>query len=282
MKDVDCIAFLQWALPRMQLSWPGFRKVRRSVCKRIDRRCRELRLHDLAEYCDHLETEPSERDVLRACCAISISRFHRDRAVFESLEHEVLPALATNAMERGDTKPECWSAGCASGEEAYTLSVLWRLRLAERYPQLDLRVLATDIDPTLLKRATAACYRASTLKELPLAWRDEAFDKSDNQFCLRAPFRAAVRFVREDICAALPEQRFDLILCRNVRIHVLLIRAADAPGAGARGPAATWRRARDRTARESAERRRRYRGMAECASSVPSCRPLRVSASFIG
>jgi len=216
MKDADCIALLQWALPRMQLSWPGFRKVRRSVCKRIDRRCRELGLRDIAGYRDHLETEPSEWDVLRACCAIPISRFYRDRAVFESLERGVLPALASNAMERGDTRLECWSAGCASGEEAYTLSILWRLRLAERYPQLDLRVLATDIDPTLLKRATTACYRASTLKELPPAWRDEAFDKSDNQFSLRAPFRAAVRFVREDICATLPEQRFDLILCRNV------------------------------------------------------------------
>lgn len=216
MKDADCIALLQWALPRMQLCWPGFRKVSRSVCKRIDRRCRELKIRDSAEYRDHLEAEPSEWNVLRACCAISISRFYRDRAVFETLERVVLPALASNAMQRGDTNLECWSAGCASGEEAYTLSILWRLKLAARYPHLNLRVLATDIDAALLKRAATACYRASTLKELPLGWRDEAFEKSDNEFCLRAPFRAAVRFVREDICTALPEQRFDLLLCRNV------------------------------------------------------------------
>lgn len=215
MKDADCIAFLQWALPRMQLSWPGYRKVRRSACKRIDRRCRELKVRDIAEYRDHLEAEPSEWDVLRTCCAISISRFYRDRAVFETLEHVVLPALASNAMERGDTNLECWSAGCASGEETYTLSILWRLKLAERHPQLNLRVLATDIDADLLKRAATACYRASTLKELPLAWRDQAFDMREGQYCLRAPFREAVRFVREDLCAALPEQRFDLILCRN-------------------------------------------------------------------
>jgi len=216
MKDADCVAFLQWALPSMQLAWPGFRKVRRSVCKRIDRRCRELGLRSIAEYRDHLETEPSEWDALRACCAISISRFYRDRAVFETMERGVLPALASNAMQRGDTNLECWSAGCASGEEAYTLSILWRLRLAERRPDLSLRVLATDIDAALLKRAATACYRASTLKELPLAWRDQAFDTREGQYCLRAPFREAVRFVREDICAMLPEQRFHLILCRNV------------------------------------------------------------------
>jgi chemotaxis protein methyltransferase CheR len=216
MKDADCIAFLQWALPRMELSWAGFRKVRRSVCKRIDRRCRELKIHDLAEYRDHQEAEPSEWDALRACCAISISRFYRDRAVFETLERVVLPALAANAMQRGDSNLECWSAGCASGEEAYTLSILWRLKLAGRYPHLNLRVLATDIDAALLKRAAVACYRASTLKELPLAWRDQAFDMREGRYQLRAPFREPVRFVQEDICEGLPKQRFDLILCRNV------------------------------------------------------------------
>jgi chemotaxis protein methyltransferase CheR len=77
-------------------------------------------------------------------------------------------------------------------------------------------VLATDIDAALLKRATTACYRASTLKEAPLAWRDQAFDRRDNQYCLRAPFREAVRFVQEDIREALPAERFDLILCRNL------------------------------------------------------------------
>jgi chemotaxis protein methyltransferase CheR len=216
MKDVDCVAFLQWALPRMQLSWPGFRKVRRSVCKRIDRRCRQLGLSDISAYRDRLSTDLSEWDVLRARCAISISRFYRDRAVFESLEHVVLPALAASAARRTDASLECWSAGCASGEEAYTLLILWRLALAETRPHLDLRVLATDIDAALLKRAAAARYRASTLNEAPLAWRDQAFDRRDNQYCLRAPFREAVRFVREDICETLPAERFDLILCRNL------------------------------------------------------------------
>jgi len=216
MNDADCVAFLQWALPKMQLAWPGFRKVRRSVCKRIDRRFRELGLSELAAYRDRLESDPFEWEVLRGCCAIPISRFYRDRAVFEALEHVVLPALASSAEQRADTKLECWSAGCASGEEAYTLSILWRLRLAERHPHLDLRVLATDIDPALLKRAAAACYRASTLKELPLAWRDQAFDRREGLYCLRAPYRETVRIVREDMCEALPEQRFDFILCRNV------------------------------------------------------------------
>lgn len=216
MKEADCVAFLQWALPKMQLAWPGFRKVRRSVCKRIERRCRVLGLHDIAEYRERLQSDPSEWDVLQTCCTIPISRFYRDRSVFEALEHAVLPTLASNASARGDVALECWSAGCASGEEAYTLSILWRLRLAERYPRLELRVFATDIEPTLLTRASTACYRASSLKGLPPTWRDAAFERGDDRFYLRAAFRASVRRVRDDLRTSLPTQRLDLILCRNV------------------------------------------------------------------
>jgi chemotaxis protein methyltransferase CheR len=216
VKDADCISFLQWALPRIRLDWGGFRKVRRIVCKRIDRRYRALGLGDLAAYRRCLDTTPAEWHELRRLCSIPISRFSRDRAVFHSLEHAVLPALAAAAADRGERRLECWSAGCASGEEPYTLSMLWQFTLAARYPDLALHVLATDVDPVLLERAAAACYRASALKELPHAWRAAAFDKRGEEFCVRQPFRTAVRFVHQDLCVSMPDQLFDLILCRNV------------------------------------------------------------------
>ncbi len=217
MNDADCVAFLQWALPRMRLAWPGFRKVRKTVCRRVDRRWRTLGLADLAAYRAHLESMPSEWEELRALCCIPISRFYRDGRVFESLEHLIIPELAEAAIGRGDQTLECWSAGCASGEEPYTLSILWQLRFSARYSsRLQLRVLATDLDPVLLDRAARACYRASALKETPVSWRVRAFEQRDGECCVRTPFRAAVRIERQDICACMPAQRFDLILCRNV------------------------------------------------------------------
>ena len=217
MNDADCVAFLQWALPRMRLAWPGFRKVRRTVCKRIDRRYRALGFNDVTAYRAHVEATPSEWEELRALCSIPISRFYRDRVVFESLENAVLPELATAAIQRGDPTLECWSAGCASGEEPYTLSILWQMRLAARYsPRVQLRVLATDIDRALLERAASACYRASVLKELPVSWRAQAFERRAGEYCVRDPFRAAVRLAHQDICSTMPDQYFDLILCRNV------------------------------------------------------------------
>lgn len=216
MTDPDCVAFLQWALPRIGLHWPGFRKVRGQVCKRIDRRTRELGLADTAAYRSHLEAHREELAALSALCTVSISRFYRDRFVFDALAARVLPRLAQTALARGAKELCCWSAGCASGEEAYTLSLLWHLRPHERFPALGLRVLGTDLDATLLERARAACYKAGSLEELPADWRVQAFDERDGLFCLRREFRRGVEFIRQDLRAELPEETFDLVLCRNL------------------------------------------------------------------
>jgi chemotaxis protein methyltransferase CheR len=211
VKDADCVAFLQWALPRLGLRWAGYRKVRRRACKRMARRMRALGIADAAGYRARLEADPAEWRALAALCPIPISRFYRDREVFDGLGAEVLPALARDAQ-----RLECWSAGCASGEEPYTLAVQWRLQLAARFPGLAFRVLGTDIDARLLERARAACYGAGSLEALPAAWREQAFEQRGRLWCLREQMRRDVEFARQDLLAALPEREFDLVLCRNL------------------------------------------------------------------
>jgi chemotaxis protein methyltransferase CheR len=216
MKDADCVAFLQWALPRLGLHWPGFRKVRRQVCKRVARRMAGLGLAGVAAYRSFLETQPAEWQALAALCTIPISRFYRDREVFDALGERVLPALAEAAGGRGARHLDCWSAGCASGEEPYTLAIQWRMALAAQFPGLALRVLGTDVDDRLLERARAACYAPGSLAALPAAWREEAFVRRDRLLCLRDAFRGAVELERQDLLAALPARQFDLVLCRNL------------------------------------------------------------------
>ena len=91
MKDADCVAFLQWALPQLGLRWAGYRKVRRRACKRIGRRMRELGVADAAAYRARLQADPAEWRALAALCPIPISRFYRDREVFDCLGAEALP-----------------------------------------------------------------------------------------------------------------------------------------------------------------------------------------------
>lgn len=225
MAHRDCTAFLQWALPQLRLRWPGYRKVRGLVCKRLAHRLRELGLADLAQYRVRVAGDALERERLAALCRIPISRFYRDRGVFDALRDAVLPALAARAAGRGERTLRAWSAGCASGEEPYSLAIAWRLAVAPRFPGTALAVLATDAEPELLARAERGCYRSSSLKDLPGEWLPLAFERAGELWCVRGELRRGVGFARQDIRAEMPAGPFDLVLCRNLAFTYF-----DAPG----------------------------------------------------
>ena len=88
-----------------------------------------MRVPDLPAYRTYVESHREEWDTFDELCRIPISRVYRDRSVFEHLEHEVLPAFAEAAAAQGRNKLACWSPCCASGEDTYTLALLWRLRV---------------------------------------------------------------------------------------------------------------------------------------------------------
>jgi len=216
VQDSEGVQFLQWCLPRLGLRWQGFRKVRKRVYKPIGRRIEELGLSGLSAYRSHLDAHPDEWAVLDGFCRIPISRFYRDRGVFQHLEGEVLPELGTLAVARGETELSCWSIGCSSGEEPYTLAIVWRLGPGLRVPDLHLRVLATDIDPENLARARRGCYSRSSLKDLPPAYLEQAFVPTSQGWCLGEVFRRGVTFAEQDVRQAAPPGPFHLVLCRNV------------------------------------------------------------------
>jgi chemotaxis protein methyltransferase CheR len=196
--DDECVAFLQWALPRLRLRWEAFRKVRRQVCRRISRRVTELGLADAAAYRAYLETHAEEWPVLDGLCRVTISRFWRDRGVYEALRDEVLPELGSPSS--------AWSAGCASGEEPYSLV------LAAAEAGVEIRVLATDTDAALLARAGAARYPPSSLRELP----EEVCARAFVDGRLKREHQQRVSFLRHDVREGPPDGPFDLVLCRNL------------------------------------------------------------------
>ncbi len=215
MNDPELVRFLQWCLPKLGLRWAGFRKVRGTVRKRLTRRIRELRLPDLAAYRERLKTDPDEWGRLEVMCRIPISRFYRDKAVYDFLAGESLPACAHAARLRKDQTVRVLSAGCASGEEPYTISLIWSLRLAERFPGVALHIAALDIDDIMLSRAKTACYAVGSFKDLPSDLREKGFEPIEGLYCLREAFRRSVNLQKADIRQGLPDGPFDLILCRN-------------------------------------------------------------------
>jgi chemotaxis protein methyltransferase CheR len=214
--DEEGIRFLQWCLPRLGLQWPGFRKVRRQVYRRLERRIAELGLAGLAGYRSYLERHPAEWPMLDTLCWIPISRFYRDRAVFQQLELAVLPALGRMVVARGVEELRCWSVGCASGEEPYTVALIWKLTVARQFPGLRLRMLGTDVDPAAIERAERGCYPAHSLKELPPALRAQVFRRSPSGLVLADEYREGVEFRVQDVRTTLPDGPFELLLCRNM------------------------------------------------------------------
>ena len=136
--------------------------------------------------------------------------------MFAFLEQEVLPELVQQTVERNEDCLKVWSAGCGSGEEPYTLAIIWMLRLQLRFPNMRLKILATDIDPNMIRRAHEAHYLYSSIKNLPQDWREQAFDEEDAVYTLKPTYRQHVVLHQQDIREQMPDERFDLVLCRNL------------------------------------------------------------------
>ena len=211
MNDNKCVEFLQWALPQMRMRWPGFRKVRRQVCKRISGRLEELNLAGLYNYKSYLADHPEEWKKLDSFCHISISRFYRDKNAFHFLQDVVLKELAKEAETN---RLRCWCCGCAAGEEPYTLSLIWHHILKPHFPSTDLEIIATDSMDCMINRALKARYAKSSARELPEELLQAGFTCQNKEYILKLPYRDSVRFIRQDVRESMPGGPFHLILCR--------------------------------------------------------------------
>ncbi len=215
--DRACVRFLQATLPRLGYRWAGFRKVRRQVCRRVKKRYRELGLSAFDDYADRLAADAEEWHHLDECCRITISRFYRDRRLWHALATAVLPQLYARVAARSPSRLRVWSAGCGAGEEPYTLAILTRLGSTPAPPEIEIEIVATDLDPNQLERAGRAVYPESSLRDLPAEWRERAFDREpEGHRRLSAPFASDVRLYRQDLRHEAPPGRFDLVLCRNL------------------------------------------------------------------
>lgn len=189
--------------------------MRGQVCKRIKRRIDELGIESFANYRQYLEKNTGEWEVLDRMARITISRFFRDRAVWDYLGETLLPRIVEKSLKKG-RRTRCWTAGSASGEEPYTLALLWSKMILPRYPVAIPEIVATDADHHMLKRAEKGCYSRGSFKELPEEWIETAFTKKDSVYCLKDSYKEMVRFCRQDIREEMPGGKFDLVFCKNL------------------------------------------------------------------
>lgn len=184
--------------------------------RRIAVRMRARGVHTYAQYAAVLDGDGAEYERLLDALTINVSKFFRNRETWDVIAREVLPALWR--ARGGDLR--CWSAGCASGEEPYTLAVLL-LEHAHRHGVTEVgpRIDATDFDRASLAQARTGEYRAAAFDEMPPELSVRYFTPGDVR-CVSAAARALVRFSQHDVVREPPpEPPYDLILCRNVVIY---------------------------------------------------------------
>ena len=193
-------------------SWRGYRNVRKGVMKRLSRHMQEMGCRTLDEYINALRRDSELRIVFYRLMTVSISRFFRDRKLWHDLEKEVLPSLAKK--QKGTVK--VWCAGCASGEEPYSVKITWELVKKWDSPASEIEILATDLNPEYIERAKSAVYASSSLKEVPEEIRLEFFEPQDgNTYSLKSWVKEGIVWQVQDLLDGPPQQEFDLIFLRN-------------------------------------------------------------------
>lgn len=209
------VNFLKWALQRQGYKWAGFRKPQNQVIKRVKNRMQELELEGgFSEYKEYLKRNPKEWDVFDAMCDVTISRFFRDRNVWEFLKSEGIPEI----VEKADSdRVRVWSAGCCNGEEAYSIAILVDMVCNENELER-VEILASDRNDDVLDRAAAGKYTSGSLKEMNKQEIEAYFlkDSHSGEFQIIDRVKDRVTFEKRDIQNSLPQGMFDMVFCRNL------------------------------------------------------------------
>jgi chemotaxis protein methyltransferase CheR len=194
----------------------------RMVYARLAGRVLELGLESFAAYIDKATSASpgDERDRFISALTTNTTHFYRESYHFDYLSETILPELANRA--RAGERVRIWSAGCSTGEEAYSIA-LCLLRSFPDAPRHDVKVLATDIDRAALQRAAAALYPPTSLRDLPTDLLEEGFDPvpgSDNR-TPKSLIKSMITFRQLNLIGHWPfTGRFDAIFCRNVAIYM--------------------------------------------------------------
>jgi len=181
---------------------------------------------DMQKYLHVLRTDPAEPDRLIEVIGINVSHFFRDPLVFEVLAKSVFPAIIERKKHLGSHNIRIWSAGCAGGEEAYSLAILLDLALRKEVEPWHSYIFASDMSGQALREAAAGVYAREKLAETKLGILDAYFIETTEGFRVRPFLRERVQFCHDDLVSrhtVAPTESifgaFDLVLCRNVLIY---------------------------------------------------------------
>jgi chemotaxis protein methyltransferase CheR len=193
---------------------------------RLTERMKQVGCPDISHYVEYLRNDPSECDLLIDCIAINVSSFFRNPLVFDILAHRVLPDMVELKRHNNQQEIRVWSAGCANGQEPYSMAILIHEVLKDFRLKWKSHIFASDIDKEALKQAASAIYTVENLENTRMGYIERYFTRDDHGYKLQPFIQEMVQFSQEDLnsrTTIAPAESvygtFDIILCRNVLIY---------------------------------------------------------------
>ncbi len=190
---------------------------RQSLMRRVARRMQTVNVESYADYMDYLEVHPEEFPQLFNTILINVTSFFRDPPAWDFLAKEVVPRMLKDKPAHEPIR--VWGAGCASGEEAYTIAMVLAEAMGIESFRERVKVYATDVDEEALNAARQAGYGSKELEPVDPKLREKYFEPVNSRYCFRADMRRSVIFGRHDLLQDAPISRLDLLVCRNTIMY---------------------------------------------------------------
>jgi two-component system, chemotaxis family, CheB/CheR fusion protein len=190
---------------------------RASLERRIHKRMDAVGVADLSEYLDYLEVHQDEFPALFDTILINVTGFFRDPPAWEYYSSEIVPRLLQAIGP--DDQIRVWCAGCASGEETYTMAIVLAEALGVDAYLRRVKIYATEVDEDALQQARQASYTAKEVEAIPPPLLDRYFEPGEQRYSFRKDLRRSVIFGRNDLTQDAPISRIDLLTCRNTLMY---------------------------------------------------------------
>jgi two-component system CheB/CheR fusion protein len=189
-----------------------------TIQRRLERRMHVHQIENLKQYLRFLLENPHEIDALFQELLIGVTSFFRDPQAFEILERKVLPTLVEGKPEGATLR--LWVAGCSTGEEAYSLAILFSEYLMQKKLRLSLQIFASDLDSRAIDQARAGLYPSGIAGDLTPGRLQRFFIKEDSHYRIKKEIRDLVVFATHNILTDAPFTKLDLMACRNLLIYL--------------------------------------------------------------
>ena len=189
---------------------------RSTLERRITKRMDAVGVNTYSEYLDYLEVHPDEFSHLFDTVLINVTSFFRDDVAWDYMRSEVVPQLLSS---NGGGPVRIWSAGCASGEEAFSVAMLLVEAMGEEDYTNRVKIYGTDVDEQALSQARSAIFTTKQMETVSEELRERCFDRTDQRFAFKSELRRTVIFGRNDLVQDAPISRVDLLVCRNTLMY---------------------------------------------------------------